>query len=197
MIIYGTFGAVSKEKELIFMRYSYNGKNIDITENFRAKIENKLNRISKLFTPDTEVTVSLSVIKLDNKAEVTVKLPKRILRAEVVRDDMMAAIDEVVDILEGQMTRYKSRLKDKSRRDGSFVDELNALISDDDQVEEDGLEIVRTKHFTVKPMDAEEAVMEMELLGHNFFVFRNASTDEINVVYKRKDGAYGLIEPEY
>lgn len=111
---------------------------------------------------------------------------------------MMAAIDEAVDILEGQMTKYKSRLKDKSKKDGSFVDELNAFLNaDEDYDEEESLNIVRTKRFTVKPMDAEEAVMEMELLGHSFFVFRNAATDEINVVYKRKDGAYGLIDPEY
>lgn len=180
------------------MRYSYNGKNIDITDNFQNKIENKINRIAKLFPEDTEVIVTLSVIKLDNKAEVTIKLPKRILRAEVTKDDMMAAIDEAVDILEGQMTKYKSRLKDKSKKDGSFVDELNAFLNaDEDYDEEESLNIVRTKRFTVKPMDAEEAVMEMELLGHSFFVFRNAATDEINVVYKRKDGAYGLIDPEY
>lgn len=177
------------------MRYTFIGKGLDLTENFQNKITAKLNRISKLIPEDAETVVKLSVIKLDNTAEVTVKLPKRILRAEVTKDDMMASIDEIVDILESQMVRYKSRLKDKAKQNPGFIEELNAF--GDDDVKDEGIEIKRTKHFVVKPMDAEEAVMEMELLGHNFFVFRSADSDEVAVVYKRKDGKYGLIEPEY
>ena len=111
---------------------------------------------------------------------------------------MYAAIDEVVDKLEKQMVKYRSRLRDKSRRDSSFVDELRAISMNlDSDDSEDAIKIDRTKKFEIKPMDPEEAVMEMELISHNFFVFRNDSTDEINVVYKRKDGSYGLIDPEY
>lgn len=180
------------------MRYTFTGKNINISDRFKEKITAKLDRISKLFPEETETVVTLSVIKLDNKIEVTVKLPKRILRAEVTRDDMNAAIDEVVDILENQMVKYKNRLIDKSRRDVSFGEELEAFEHGDyDYEEENNMNIARTKRFFVKPMDTEEAVMEMELLGHNFFVFRNARSEEINVVYKRKDGSYGLIDPEY
>lgn len=180
------------------MRYSFTGKNINISDRFKEKIEAKINRISKLFPEETEAVVTLSKIKLDNKIEVTVKLPKRILRAEVTKNDMNAAIDEVVDVLESQMTRYKRRLIDKTRQDNSFADELRAFESVDEEYQEEGaLKITRTKRFTVKPMDAEEAVMQMEMLGHSFFVFRNAQTDEVNVVYKRKDGTYGLIDPEY
>lgn len=179
------------------MRYSFTGKNINISDRFKGKIAAKLDRISKLFPSETEAVVTLSKIKLDNKIEVTVKLPKRILRAEVTRDDMNSAIDEVVDVLESQMTRYKRRLIDKTRQDAGFAEELRAFEDVDEEFEEEGaLRITRTKRFTVKPMDAEEAVMQMEMLGHSFFVFRNAHNDEVNVVYKRKDGTYGLIDPE-
>ena len=179
------------------MRYSFIGKNINISDRFKEKMAAKLDRISKLFPEETEAVVTLSKIKLDNKIEVTVKLPKRILRAEVTKNDMNAAIDEVVDVLESQMTRYKRRLIDRTRHDASFAEELHAFESIDEQYQEEGgLNISRTKRFTVKPMDAEEAVMQMEMLGHSFFVFRNAHSDAINVVYKRKDGSYGLIDPE-
>jgi putative sigma-54 modulation protein len=95
------------------------------------------------------------------------------------------------------MTRYKRRLIDRTRQDVSFADELRAFEDIDEQYEEEGgLKITRTKRFSVKPMDAEEAVMQMEMLGHSFFVFRNAQSDGVNVVYKRKDGTYGLIDPE-
>lgn len=180
------------------MRYIFKAKNTTVTDALKEKITGKIDRLEKLFPENTEIVVTLSVVKLDQTIEVTVNLPKRILRAEVTKGDMYAAIDDVVDKLEKQMIKYRSRLRDKSRRDSSFADELKAVSmnipSEDD---EDTIKIDRTKKFEIKPMDAEEAIMEMELVSHNFFVFRNASTDEINVVYKRKDGTYGLIDPEY
>ena len=181
------------------MRYSFIGKNIDITDNFQDKLTKKLSRIEKLSPENAEATVSLSDIKLDKKAEVTVTLPnKRVLKAEVIKDDVMAAMDEVVDILERQMVRYKNRLNDKAKRSASFADELHAIALADDNYDDEEVKssIVRTKHIPVKPMDPEEAVMEMEMLGHNFFVFINADTEDFSVVYKRKDGNYALIEPE-
>ena len=179
------------------MRYSFTGKNTTVTEALKEKIIAKLSRIERLFPENTSITVTLDVVKLDNTIEVTVSLPKRILRAEVTKDDMYAAIDEVVDILEKQMVKYKSRLRDKSRRDTAFVEELKAVSFADEAVEEETTtSIAKTKRFAVKPMDPEEAAMEMEMLGHSFFVFRNAKTEEINVVYKRKNATYGLIEPE-
>lgn len=180
------------------MRYTFTGKNTTVTDALKEKITDKLARIEKLFPEETEAIVTLSVVKLDHTIEVTVKLPKRILRAEVTTQDMYSGIDEVVDVLENQMVKYKNRLRDKSRKDSSFASELKAFESEEiDYEDEDGLKIAKTKRFAVKPMDAEEAVLEMELIGHNFFVFRNARSEEINVVYKRRDGAYGLIEPEY
>ena len=180
------------------MRYSFTGKNTTVTEALKEKITSKLERIEKLVPEGTSIAVTLSVVKLDHTIDVTVTLPKRILRAEVTQADMYSAIDEVVDILEKQMVKYKNRLRDKARRDNSFVEELKYFepVSNDDKSDDEGVKIAKTKKFAVKPMDAEEAVMEMELLGHSFFVYRNSTSDEINVVYKRKNGTYGLIEPE-
>ncbi len=180
------------------MKYSFKGINVDVTDNFQSKIIAKLDRIAKLYPDGAEANVILSDVKLDKKVDVTVNLPnKRIIKAEVTENDLMAAVDEAVDILERQLVKYKSRLADKAKRSPAFADELNAMAFNNDDYEESGISIVKNKRFFVKPMDSEEAVMEMEMLGHSFFVFRNAETDDVNVVYKRKDGAYGLIEPEY
>jgi putative sigma-54 modulation protein len=184
------------------MRYSFTGKNVDITENFQNKIIAKLDRIVRLIPEEAEATVKLDEIKnskgeTSKKADVTIKLPTgRLLKAEVLSSDLMVAMDEVVDILEGQMVKYKNRLKDKSQKSPKFAEELNMVALSDDEYSDDGIKIVKNKRFDAKPMDAEEAVMQMEMLGFNFFVFRNAETDEIDVVYKRNDGNYGLIEPE-
>lgn len=179
------------------MRYIFKGKNITITEALKDKITEKIERIEKLFPENTEVTVTLSVVKLDQKIEVSVKLPKRVLRAEVTSEDMYNSIDLVADKLERQMVKYKNRLRDKSRRDASFISELEEFNEENISDNIDEIKIEKSKKFQIKPMDAEEAVMEMELVSHNFFVFRNSNTDEVNVVYKRNDGTYGLIEPEY
>lgn len=179
------------------MRYSFIGKNFEVTDNFSNKISAKINRIAKLFPEESEASIVLTEIKLDKKVDVTVSLPnKRIIKAEVTKGDFMAAVDEAVDVLERQMVKYKNKLHDRAKRIPAFADELNAIALDEDEYNDDQINIVKSKKFFVKPMDAEEACMEMDMMGHNFFVFRNAQTDEINVVYKRKDGAYGLIEPE-
>ena len=109
---------------------------------------------------------------------------------------MYAAIDEVVDVLERQLLKHKSRLKDKHRNNSPFKKEFIKHIEDNEN-DDATIIIEKTKRFAIKPMDAEEAAMQMDLLGHNFFVFRNAETDEVNVVYKRKNGTFGLIEPEF
>lgn len=134
------------------MRYSFTGKNTTVTEALKDKITAKLGRLEKLFPEDISITVTLSVVKLDHTIEVTVNLPKRILRAEVTSDDMYSAIDEVVDVLEKQMVKYKNRLRDKSRRDTSFIEELKAFKEDDDYNDEDeGIKIARIKKFPIKP----------------------------------------------
>ncbi len=177
------------------MKYYFTGKNLTITDSIKERATNKLGKLEKLFQRDSDVHVTFSVVKHNQTVEVTIPLPKRILRAEVTSDDLYTAIDEVVDKLEKQMIKYKNQLQKKSRKDTSFKNEFDSTFSQD-LLNEEHRVIEKTKRFALKPMDAEEAVMEMELLGHGFYVFRNAKSEEINVVYKRKDGSYGLIEPE-
>ena len=124
-------------------------------------------------------------------------MSKRVVRAEVSADDMMTAVDKAVDIIERQIVRYKKRLKTQMKKNAAFKAEYDAINIPVDDADDDTLyKIEKSKKFEIRPMSAEEAVMQMELLGHSFFVFRNDETELINVVYKRKDGSFGLIEPE-
>lgn len=180
------------------MRYNIKGKNIEVGEKTKEKIESKLNRIKKLFPETAEAVVTLSTEKLNNVVEVTIPMSKRLIRAEVSDSDMMAAIDKSVDILEKQIVKYKKRLLTKVKQNNFYKEEYESVLVEETELDDEPVyKIERNKHFELRPMDAEEAVMQMELLGHGFFVFRNGESDEVNVVYKRKDGSFGLIEPEY
>lgn len=181
------------------MLYNIIGKNIDVWDKTKESVAHKMDRIEKLFPEEAVATITLSLEKLVSTVEVTIPMNKRIIRAEVSDADMMAAVDKAVDILEGQIVRYKKRMLTKVRQNAeSYMAEYQTILVPEESLDEEPLyKIERVKHFEVKPMDAEEAVMEMELIGHNFFVFRNGDTDEVNVVYKRKNGSYGLIEPEF
>jgi putative sigma-54 modulation protein len=172
---------------------------MNLSDKLKERTISKLDRLGKLISENADVYVTFSVVKLENKIEVTIPLQKRILRAEVADTDMYNAIDSVVDILEKQMVKYKNRLRDKSRKNSSYKEELSVYPTAEELSYDEGSmhKIERTKKFALKPMDADEAVMEMELLGHSFYVFKNGETDEVNVVYKRNNGSYGLIEPEY
>ena len=175
------------------MRYIISGKNINVTEGLKEAIYDKIGKLEKYFAPDTEVHVTLSVEKLRQKIEVTIPIKGTIIRAEQVSDDMYVSIDLVEEIIERQMRKYKTKLANQIHASLNFQQEYMDMDADDD----DGIQIVRTKRFAMKPMDVEEACIQMELLGHSFFVFRNAETEDVNVVYKRKGNTYGLIEPEY
>ncbi len=181
------------------MRYNIKGKNMDIGDRTREKVEGKLNRVAKLFPSNAVASVLIHNEKLDTIVEVTVPVKKRIIRAEVSNPDLMAALDEAVDILENQIVRYKKRLRTKMRQNVEAYQPEFDMLTPQDVAEEEPQQykIRKIKHFELKPMDAEEACMEMELIGHSFFVYRNGETDDVNVVYKRKDGTYGLIEPEF
>ena len=178
------------------MRYNFVGKNLSITDDIKEKAEKKINRIQRLLPNEAEVSLTLSKVRHQYKMEVSVPLHKRMLRAEVLAGDVPACLDSVVDILEKQIVRYKGRLRGRDRRNAATIEELSYLTEQHETTDPSEVVIHRTKRFALKPMDAQEAVMEMELLGHSFFVFRNSATEEINVVYKRKDEEYGLIEPE-
>ena len=174
------------------MRYIISGKNIEVTEGLKGAIYEKLGKLEKYFNEDTEIHVTLNVEKERQKIEVTIPMKGNIIRAEEVSSDMYVSIDLVEEVIERQLNKYKMKLIDQKQATSFFKQEFV-----DEDGEEEEIEIVRSKKFAVKPMDPEEACFQMELLGHNFYVFRNSQTDEVNVVYKRKANTYGLIEPEF
>lgn len=179
------------------MDFSIRGQQIEVTEALNDYVDKKLSRLDKYFdAPPTSGNVTLSVVRGLHTVEVTIPLPGVVLRAEDRSEDMYASIDAVVDKLERQIRKHKTKVNRKFRQEGSlkalFVEGAGGNAS----VEDDELEVVRTKRFTLKPMDVEEAILQMNLVGHNFFVFSNIETQEVNVVYKRNDGKYGLIEQE-
>ena len=180
-------------KRVGIMNYRISGKNIEVTEGLRTAVQDKLNKLEKYFTDETEIQVTFSVEKDRQKIEVTIPVKGSVIRAEQVSDDMYVSIDLVEEVIERQVNRYKKKLVDQQQNAAFFQKEF----LEDDEADDEEIRIIRSKKFAVKPMDAEEACIQMELLGHNFFVFRNAETDEVNVVYKRKGNTYGLIEPEY
>ncbi len=175
------------------MHFTIVGKNIDVTEGLKAAVEDKIGKLERYFASETEVHVTMSVEKDRQKIEVTIPVKGNIIRSEQVSNDMYVSIDLVEEIIERQLKKYKNKLVDKHHNGGSFKEEF----LEKDFVDEEEIKIIRTKHFGMKPMYPEDACVQMELLGHNFFVFYNAQTEAVNVVYKRKGNTYGLIEPEY
>lgn len=175
------------------MRFTISGKNIEITEGLRNAVKEKLGKLERYFTPETEVIVTMSVEKERQKIEVTIPVKGNIIRSEQVSNDMYVSIDLVEEIIERQLKKYKNKLVDAKQGSAHFMPEFIEKETEDDEE----IKIIRTKKFGMKPMYPEDACVQMELLGHNFFVFQNAETDEVNVVYKRKGNTYGLIEPEF
>ncbi|MDF2801450.1 MAG: hypothetical protein K0S61_1353 [Anaerocolumna sp.] len=175
------------------MRYIISGKNIDVTEGLKTAVYEKIGKLERYFTPDTEIHVTMNVEKDRQKIEVTIPMKGSMVRAEQTSNDMYVSIDLVEEVIERQLRKYKNKLIQQKQAAIS----LNQEFMEDTVSEDDGIKIFRTKRFAIKPMDPEEACLQMELLGHNFFVYRNADTEEVNVVYKRKGNTYGLIEPEF
>lgn len=178
------------------MRITISGKNIEITDGLRSAVEKKLSKLERYFNPDVEAHATLSVQNYRHIIEVIIPFGGAILRGEESNTDMYAAIDLVADKMERQVRRHKNKLD--SRKYGDSV-RFQAIpeFKDYKANEPKEPEIVRTKKFAIKPMSEEEAVLQMELLGHSFFVFQNGDSNQVNVVYKRKDGNYGLIEPTF
>ena len=175
------------------MKFIILGKNIEVTPGLRSAVEDKIGKLEKYFNPDTEAHVTLSVEKDRQKIEVTIPVKGNIIRSEQVSNDMYVSIDLVEEIIERQLKKYKTKLIAKEQSAGCFKQDF----IEKDYMDEEEVQIVRTKKFDIKPMYPEDACVQMELLGHNFFVFFNAEIEEVNVVYKRKGNTYGLIEPEY
>lgn len=182
------------------MRMKIRGQNLEVTQALKDYVEKKLSKLERYFDtpPASEAQVTLSVNKDIHSVEVTIPMPSLLLRAEERNSDMYSSVDLVLDKLERQIRKHKTKVNRKFRQEGS----LRSLFKDSSETalpnqydEDDDIEVVRTKRFTLKPMDVEEAILQMNMIGHDFFVFSNMDSEEVNVVYKRSDGRYGLIEP--
>ena len=179
-----------------FMIMKYAGKNMEVTDALRQVTEKKLSKLDKYFQKDIEGNVTFSTQKNRKIIEVTINLPGTIIRAEESSDDMYASIDKAIDVLERQIRKYKTRLQ-KRYQNGETIRFENVIpLNREYDLDADRPKLVKRKKFGLKPMSYEEAILQMELLRHNFFVFMDSETEDVNVVYKRKDGDYGLIEPQ-
>lgn len=177
------------------MNFDVRGKNLEVTEALKDYAEKRLSKLERFIEDAKIAQVTLSVEGDSKKVEVTIPLNGVLLRGEEAGPDMYASIDLVVEKLEKQIDKYKTKLYKRDRGIGFKKNFVRELEEANEAVEH--FKIVRTKRFALKPMDAEEAVMQMNLLGHNFFVFFNSGSDEVNVVYRRNDGLFGLIEPRF
>ena len=174
------------------MGITVRGKNIDITPALKDYVAKRIGKITKYFENLGEITVILTVSKGRHIVEVTVPVNGMLLRGEESTTDMYTSIDLVIEKLEKQIEKYKTKIARQLKHSGIKF-EVPAMP----QAEPAAEFVVKTKRFAVKPLNVEEAIMQMNLINHDFYVFTNADTEEVNVVYRRKDGAYGLIEPEY
>ena len=177
------------------MKILITGKNVNVGDNLTNLVNTKFRKLDKYFNRDVEMTVNVFQQKERHGVEATIFAKGTIFRAEDVAADVNTAIDKVSDKLASQLSKYKTKLQKKYKGNSNNEIVFDA-IPDDDHVEED-LKEVKRKSFDIKPMSVEEAILQMELVGHSFFVFINIDTEAVNVVYKRSDDKYGLLEPNY
>ena len=178
------------------LKFNIRGENVEVTDAIRDYVVKRISKLQKFFEDSVEATAHVNLKVYPNrtyKVEVTIPLPYLTLRAEETSNDMYGSVDLVTDKLERQIRKYKTKVNRKSREKG--LKNLELVPSDDDSAS-DELKIVRTKQVSLKPMDPEEAVLQMDMLGHDFFVFQDAETNGTSIVYRRRDGRYGLIEAE-
>ncbi|HIX42918.1 sigma-54 modulation protein [Kurthia sp. 3B1D] len=184
------------------LTFNIRGENIEVTPAIREYVESKISKLERYFNNDMDATANVN-LKIYNdkrtKVEVTIPMKRLTLRAEERNDDLYAGVDAIVDKLERQIRKHKTKVNRKFRdREGVGLYFATAPATETGapavEEAEDELQIVRTKQFSLKPMDDEEAILQMNLLGHDFYIFTDAETDETNIVYRRKDGKYGLIE---
>ena len=178
------------------LKFNIRGENVEVTDAIRDYVVKRISKLQKFFEDSVEATAHVNLKVYPNrtyKVEVTIPLPYLTLRAEETSNDMYGSVDLVTDKLERQIQKYKTKVNRKSREKG--LKNLEFVPSDDDSAS-DELKIVRTKQVSLKPMDPEEAVLQMDMLGHDFFVFQDAETNGTSIVYRRRDGRYGLIEAE-
>ncbi|WP_281164172.1 ribosome hibernation-promoting factor, HPF/YfiA family [Liquorilactobacillus sicerae] len=179
------------------LKYSIRGENIEVTAAIRTYIQKKLKKLEKYFEDTSSSTAHVNLKVYSDKTakvEVTIPLPYLVLRAEETSPDMYASVDLVTDKLERQIRKYKTKINRKSREKGFKGLETPTVPAANEEKSDKKFDIVRTKRFSLKPMDSEEAILQMDMLGHDFFIYEDAETNGINIVYRRNDGRYGLIE---
>ena len=176
------------------MKFIISGRNLEVSEGLKNSVIDKLGKLERYFTPDTEVNVTMSIEKERQKIEVTIPVKGHIIRSEQVSNDMYVSIDLVEEVIERQLKKYRTKLVTRQQSAASV---FKKDFLEEQSEEDEEIKIIRTKKFDMKPMYPEDACVQMELLGHDFYVFINAETEDVNVVYKRKGNTYGLIEPEY
>lgn len=180
------------------MKFNIIGRNMTVTEGLRSYVEKKFSKLNYYFTEETEVHVTLSTQKDQAKVEVTIPLKGTTIHAEEACADMYLSIDLLEEIVERQLRRNRKKIIDRRQQAPAFSEMFMTEDPVADPEEEEGaIHIVKSKRFAMKPMDPEEACFQMEMSGHTFYVFCNSDTNQVSVVYKRKDGNYGLIEPEF
>lgn len=178
------------------MNINVRGKNIEVTPALKEYAERRIGKLEKFLGEDFEAVVALSVTKEEQTVEVTIPFNGMIIRGEESTADMYSSIDLVIDKLEKQVEKYKGKIMERRVR-ATGGKPVSKKPSTKEKAKENGPRVVKTKRFAVKPMDVDEAILQMNLLGHSFFVFFNAENEQVNVLYRRKDGNYGLIEQEF
>ena len=183
-------------KELKHMKFTFTEKKVNLPRALHAYAEKKVGKLERYFKTDSEANLVFSVEKDRNKVELTIRSGSTILRVSESTSDMFASVDAAVTSMERQLRKHKTRLEKRLRQDAfeRTVDEISTFVPD--VVEESEFEVVRTKKFSIKPMAVDEAILQMNLLGHSFYAFKNDATGAFAVVYRRNDGGYGLIEDE-
>lgn len=176
------------------MKITYTARKVNLRDNFKERVEKKLKKFEKIFSEDATVNVVVTLNKNNQTVEITIKDNSMIYRAEKTQLEMNDALDKCIDVLGRQLRKNKSRLE-KKLKSGSIDDLFEAPALED--VEEEEYKVLRTKSIPVKPITIDEAILQMNMIGHKFYMFTNVDTNEINVVYSRDDGAYGLLEPSF
>lgn len=175
------------------MKITYTARKVNLRDNFKERVEKKLKKFEKIFSEDATVNVVVTMNKNNQTVEITIKDNSMIYRAEKTQLEMNDALDKCVDVLGRQLRKNKAKLE-KKLKSGSIDDLFEAPV---EEVEEEEYKVVRTKSIPVKPITIDEAILQMNMIGHKFYMFTNVDTNEINVVYCRDDGAYGLLEPSF
>ena len=177
------------------MKITYTARKVTLRDNFKERVEKKLAKFNKIFSDDAEAAVVVTLEKNRQTVEITIRDNRMVYRAESTQPEMNDALDRVVDILTRQIRKNKTRLEKRIKTGGSLDDLTADLPPQDLEEPEDEYRVVRKKQVLIKPITVDEAILEMNMVSHDFFMFINADTDEVSIVYKRANGDYGLLEP--